>query len=204
MTKTMSEGVRTFSTIGDFILRTSFFRPFLDPPPSGPGPKWAQGPSGPRAQVGPGPKCARPKWARAQVGQGPSGPGPKWAQGPSGPRAQVAPGPKWAQGPSGPRAQVGQGPSGPGPKRARAQVGEGPSGPGPKCARAQIIPPMWDDFLARPGKSSQLVQRYDLQCWKKRCDHFIAMCFGTPGGLPGSFLALGPWKCGRGTLFIAI
>ena len=35
-------------------------------------PKWAQSPSGPRAQVGPG-----PKWARAQVG-----PGPKWALGP--------------------------------------------------------------------------------------------------------------------------
>ena len=50
----------------------------------GQGPKWAKGPSGPRAQVGP----------LAQVGQG-----PKWAKGPSGSRAQVGPGPKWAQGP---------------------------------------------------------------------------------------------------------
>ena len=58
------------------------------------------------------------------------------------------------------RAQVGPGPSGPGPKWARAQVGQAPSGPGPKWAQAQIIPPMWDDFLARPGKLSQLVQRY--------------------------------------------
>ena len=57
---------------------------------NGPGPKWARGPSGPRAQVGPGPKRAR-----AQVG-----PGPKWAQSPSGPRAQVGPGP------SGPRART--------------------------------------------------------------------------------------------------
>ena len=32
MCKTMSEDVRTFSIIGDFILRTSLFRPFLTPP----------------------------------------------------------------------------------------------------------------------------------------------------------------------------
>ena len=44
----------------------------------GPGPNWAQGPSGPRAQVGPGPKWSQGPvgpWARAQ-GPGP-GPGPK-------------------------------------------------------------------------------------------------------------------------------
>ena len=96
-TKTMSEDVRTFSTIGDFILRTLFFSPFLDLPP----PQWAQGPSGPGAH-------------RAQVG--PSGPRVQVGQGPSGPRAQVGPEPKWAQGPSG---------LGPGPKWARAQVGQG-------------------------------------------------------------------------------
>ena len=33
MTKTMSEDVRTFSTIGHFILRTSLFRSFLTPTP---------------------------------------------------------------------------------------------------------------------------------------------------------------------------
>ena len=32
MSKTMSEDVRTFSTIGQLILRTSLFRPFLTPP----------------------------------------------------------------------------------------------------------------------------------------------------------------------------
>jgi len=79
--KTLSEDVRTFSTIGQLILRTSHFRQF-------PHPQWA------RAQVGPG-----PKWARAQVASAQVGPGRKWAQGL---RAQVGPGPKWA------RAQVGQ------------------------------------------------------------------------------------------------
>ena len=43
----MSEDVPTFSTIENLILRTSFVRPL--PPPSERSPKWAQGPSGPRA-----------------------------------------------------------------------------------------------------------------------------------------------------------
>ena len=34
VSKTLSEDVRTFSTIGQLILGTSLFRPFLSPPPS--------------------------------------------------------------------------------------------------------------------------------------------------------------------------
>ena len=95
MIKTMSEDVRTFSTMRQLILRTLFLLTIFDPKwaraqegqgPSGPGPKW------PRAQVGPG-----PKWARAQVAQGPSTAqaGPE-----SGPRPKLTrasgPGPRWA------------------------------------------------------------------------------------------------------------
>ena len=49
-------------------------------------PAQAQGPSGPWAQVGTG-----PKWAPAQAQVGPGGPGPKLAH------AQVEPEPTWAQ-----------------------------------------------------------------------------------------------------------
>jgi hypothetical protein len=56
------------------------------------GPKWTQGPSGPRAQVRPGPKWTQiPSGTQAQVR-----PGPKWDPGPSGTRAQVGPRPKWS------------------------------------------------------------------------------------------------------------
>ena len=71
MINTTSEDSQTFSTPGQLILSTSFFEPFLIPP-SGSGPKWAQAQENPGPRWAQGPKRAQvPSGPRAQVGLGP-------------------------------------------------------------------------------------------------------------------------------------